>query len=182
MSEYRVIKKYPNRRLYDTVISSYITLEDVRRLIMEQVAIKVIDAQDAKKILRIVHYCRLLLSRSLTGPSLFSTDSLQQLIRSYGGAMQQMLSKMFEQGVNLFSEQQQILKNKPPIMLQSASQKDPMQLMAEYSQQANATMATTATAMGQSLCYTNATDASKNAMQPSHKLLAQLTKRVKTSS
>lgn len=133
MSEYRVIKKYPNRRLYDTVISSYITLEDVRRLIMDQVAIKVIDARTQDDITHST-LLQIIIDQEETGPSLFTTDSLQQLIRSYGGTMQQMLGKMFEQGVNLFSEQQQMFKKQSSEGFAATAQKDPLQLMAEYSQ------------------------------------------------
>lgn len=133
MSEYRVIKKYPNRRLYDTVISSYITLEDVRRLIMEQVSIKVIDARTQEDITHST-LLQIIIDQETTGPSLFSTESLQQLIRSYGGAMQQMLGKMFEQGVNLFSEQQQMFKKQATDGYASAVHKDPLQMVTEYSQ------------------------------------------------
>lgn len=133
MSEYRVIKKYPNRRLYDTVISSYITLEDVKRLIVDQVAIKVIDARTQEDITHST-LLQIIIDQEATGPSLFSTDSLQQLIRSYGGSMQQMLGKMFEQGVNLFSEQQQIFKKQTTESQSSPAYKDPLQMMTEYTQ------------------------------------------------
>jgi polyhydroxyalkanoate synthesis repressor PhaR len=133
MSEYRVIKKYPNRRLYDTVISSYITLEDVRRLIMEQVAIKVIDARSQEDITHST-LLQIIIEQEATGPSLFSTDSLQQLIRTYGGTMQHMLGKMFEQGVNLFNEQQQIFKKQTTDNAGAPAAKDPLQWMTEFTQ------------------------------------------------
>ncbi len=109
MSEPRTIKKYPNRRLYDTTISSYITLEDVKRLVVEQVPIKVIDARTQNDITHST-LLQIIIEQEENGPPIFSIDSLQSMIRSYGGSMQSMLSKMFEQGVELFSKQQALFK------------------------------------------------------------------------
>lgn len=133
MSEHRVIKKYPNRRLYDTVISSYITLEDVRRLVLEHVAIKVIDARTQEDITHST-LLQIILDQEENGPSLFTTDSLQQLIRAYSGSMQHVLSKMFEQGVGFFSEQQQMLNKQMSDNSTGWPQKDPLQHMTDFAQ------------------------------------------------
>lgn len=109
MSEHRVIKKYPNRRLYDTTISSYITLEDVKRLVVEQVAIKVIDARTQDDITHST-LLQIIIEQEENGPPLFTTSILQQMIRFYGGSMHPMFSQMFEQGMRLFT-QDQIEKN-----------------------------------------------------------------------
>lgn len=109
MSEPRVIKKYPNRRLYDTTISSYITLEDVKRLVVEQVAIKVIDARTQDDITHST-LLQIIIEQEENGPPLFTTPILQQMIRFYGGSMHPMFSQMFEQGMQLFT-QEQIEKN-----------------------------------------------------------------------
>lgn len=133
-AEPRIIKKYPNRRLYDTAISSYITLEDVRRLVIEQVHIKVIDARSQDDITHST-LLQIILEQEENGPSLFSIDSLQQMIRSYGGVMQHMLSKMFEQGMEVFSQHQsQIKKGMAENVDGVSSDKDPLRLMTELAQ------------------------------------------------
>lgn len=124
MSEPRVIKKYPNRRLYDTTISSYITLEDVKRLVVEQVAIKVIDARSQDDITHST-LLQIIIEQEESGPPLFSTPILQQMIRFYGGAMHPLFSQIFEQGMQLFTEQQAAL----------SQEHDPLNMMSHLTQQ-----------------------------------------------
>ena len=95
-SELHVIKKYPNRRLYDTEISSYITLEDVRQLVLKEVPIQVVDAR-TKEDLTYNTLLQIIMESEERGPSFFSTDILQKMIRFYGGSMQQMLRMMLDQ-------------------------------------------------------------------------------------
>ncbi len=132
MTEPRIIKKYPNRRLYDTAISSYITLEDVRRLVIEQIAIKVIDARSQNDITHST-LLQIIIEQEESGPSLFSIDSLQSMIRSYGGSMQEMLSKMFEQGMEIFSKQQVLFKGGVAETFEPQT-KDPLRLMTDIAQ------------------------------------------------
>ncbi len=123
MSEPRVIKKYPNRRLYDTTISSYITLEDVKRLVVEQVAIKVIDARTQDDITHST-LLQIIIEQEENGPPLFTTSILQQMIRFYGGSMHPMFSQMFEQGMRLFTQQQTDV----------GGEKDPLNLMSQIAE------------------------------------------------
>ncbi|MFO1256984.1 MAG: polyhydroxyalkanoate synthesis repressor PhaR [Gammaproteobacteria bacterium] len=102
MTEQRIIKKYPNRRLYDTAISSYITLEDVKRLVLEQTAIKVIDARTQHDITHNT-LLQIIMEQEEQGPPLFTNDILQQMIRFYGGAVPNLFKQMFEQSVSLFN-------------------------------------------------------------------------------
>lgn len=102
MTEQRIIKKYPNRRLYDTAISSYITLEDVKRLVLEQTSIKVIDARTQNDITHNT-LLQIIMEQEEQGPPLFTNDILQQMIRFYGGAVPNMFKQMFEQSVSLFN-------------------------------------------------------------------------------
>jgi polyhydroxyalkanoate synthesis repressor PhaR len=95
-TELHVIKKYPNRRLYDTEISSYITLEDVRQLVLKEVPIQVVDAR-TKEDITYTTLLQIIMESEEKGPSFFSTDILQKMIRFYGGSMQQMLKMMLEQ-------------------------------------------------------------------------------------
>ena len=78
MSEKRIIKKYPNRRLYDTAISSYITLENVRQLIVEDVDVQVLDARTKNDITRNT-LLQIITECEETTPPLFSTEVLQAL-------------------------------------------------------------------------------------------------------
>lgn len=95
-NELHVIKKYPNRRLYDTEISSYITLEDVKQLVIKEVPIQVVDAR-TKEDITYNTLLQIIIESEEKGPSFFSTDILQKMIRFYGGSMQQMFRMMLDQ-------------------------------------------------------------------------------------
>lgn len=108
VEEARIIKKYPNRRLYDTERSSYITLEDVRQLVVNNIPIKVIDARSEEDLTHTT-LLQIIMESEEKGPSLFSTDSLQKMIRFYGGSMQdmqQMLRTMLEQSMSFLGDTQ----------------------------------------------------------------------------
>ncbi|MBN9286655.1 MAG: polyhydroxyalkanoate synthesis repressor PhaR [Gammaproteobacteria bacterium 39-13] len=133
MNEPRIIKKYPNRRLYDTAISSYITLEDVRRLVIEQIPIKVVDARSQEDITHST-LLQIIIEQEESGPPLFTIDSLQKMIRSYGGAMQTFLSKIFEQGMDVYAEQQSLFKGNAAASVSQEDAKDPVRLMTDIAQ------------------------------------------------
>jgi polyhydroxyalkanoate synthesis repressor PhaR len=105
MSEPRVIKKYPNRRLYDTVESRYITLADIRRLVMDKVDFVVIDKKSQDDITRSI-LLQVIAEQEHAGEPLMSQDFLSQVIRSYGGAMQGFVGSYLEQSLKLLSSQQ----------------------------------------------------------------------------
>jgi len=105
MSEPRVIKKYPNRRLYDTVESRYITLADVRRLVTDKVEFLVIDKKTQEDITRSI-LLQVISEQEHSGQPIMSQDFLSQCIRSYGGAMQNFVGNYLEQSLKLFSNQQ----------------------------------------------------------------------------
>ena len=106
MTEKRVIKKYPNRRLYDTTESKYITLEDVRRLVIDGIPFCVTDKQTGEDITRNI-LLQIIIEREEAGAPLFTTDVLEQLIGFYGKSVQGAASNFIQQSLNLFSEQQQ---------------------------------------------------------------------------
>ena len=110
MSEPRVIKKYPNRRLYDTVESRYITLADVRRLVMDKVDFVVIDKKSQEDITRSI-LLQVIAEQEHTGEPLMSQDFLSQVIRSYGGAMQNFVGSYLEQSLKLLASQQQQMRD-----------------------------------------------------------------------
>jgi polyhydroxyalkanoate synthesis repressor PhaR len=109
MSEPRVIKKYPNRRLYDTVESRYITLADIRRLVMEKIEFVVIDKKSQEDITRSI-LLQVIAEQEHSGEPLMSQDFLSQVIRSYGGAMQGLVGNYLEQSLKMLAGQQQQMR------------------------------------------------------------------------
>jgi polyhydroxyalkanoate synthesis repressor PhaR len=109
MSELRVIKKYPNRRLYDTEISSYVTLEDVRQLIVDGESFEVRDARTGADLTRSV-LLQILAEHEDIGQPIFSTQLLTTVIRFYGDSLQGIIGSYLERSIQLFSEQQQQLR------------------------------------------------------------------------
>ena len=105
MSELRTIKKYPNRRLYDTVESRYITLSDIRRLVIERIDFVVIDKKSQEDITRSI-LLQVIAEQEHGVESLMSRDFLSHIIRSYGGATQGMIGSYLEQSLKLFAGQQ----------------------------------------------------------------------------
>ncbi|NLG76606.1 MAG: polyhydroxyalkanoate synthesis repressor PhaR [Xanthomonadaceae bacterium] len=118
MNESRVIKKYPNRRLYDTVESRYITLADIRRLVMDKVDFVVIDKKSQEDITRSI-LLQVIAEQEHTGEPLMSQDFLSQIIRSYGGAMQSLVGSYLEQSLKLLASQQQQMRDHMRAMMGS---------------------------------------------------------------
>lgn len=109
--EPRIIKKYPNRRLYDTTISSYITLDDVKLLVMEHVKFRIQDAKTGQDITRSI-LLQIILEQEEEGEPIFSSEVLAQLIRFYGDTLQGIVANYFERSLVLFAKQQQELQEK----------------------------------------------------------------------
>jgi polyhydroxyalkanoate synthesis repressor PhaR len=106
----RIIKKYPNRRLYDTETSSYITLADVKKLVLEQVEFKVEDAKTREDLTRSI-LLQIILDEETAGAPMFSSDMLSQIIRFYGNAMQGMMGSYLEKNIHTFIEIQKRLQD-----------------------------------------------------------------------
>jgi len=101
----RIIKKYPNRRLYDTLFSSYVTLSDVKDLVMSQELFHVLDAKTGEDITRSI-LMQVILEEEAHGQPLFSTQSLLHMIRFYGNSLQGMMAPFLEKNLNQFSDLQ----------------------------------------------------------------------------
>lgn len=125
MSDSRVIKKYPNRRLYDTVESRYITLSDIRKLVMDKVDFTVVDKKTQEDITRSI-LLQVISEQEHDGEPLMSQDFLAQVIRSYGGTMQTLVGNYLEQSLRLFTGQQAQMRDR----LRSMVGLDPMANMA----------------------------------------------------
>ncbi len=106
MASVRVIKKYPNRRLYDTEISSYVTLEDVRQLVQDGETFEVHDAKSGQDLTRSV-LLQIIAEREEQGQPLLTTQLLSQLIRFYGDSLQGFMGSYLERSMQVFLDQQQ---------------------------------------------------------------------------
>jgi polyhydroxyalkanoate synthesis repressor PhaR len=107
----RVIRKYANRRLYDPSESRHLTLDEVRDLVVAGEKIRVEDAKTGEDLTRTI-LLQIIVEREEAGRPLLSADLLEQLIRFYGGAMQDFLSTYLERSVGAFVDQQQSFQDK----------------------------------------------------------------------
>lgn len=108
-SDVRIIKKYPNRRLYDTVQSRYVTLPEVRDLVINETPFKVIDTQSDEDITRNI-LLQIILEQESDQDPLFSNAHLQDFIRYYSENSREGFSSFMEQSLNFFHEQQAIMQ------------------------------------------------------------------------
>ncbi|MEO7014186.1 MAG: polyhydroxyalkanoate synthesis repressor PhaR [Dokdonella sp.] len=106
MAESRTIKKYPNRRLYDTEISSYITLEEVRQLVVDGEKFEVRDAKSGDDLTRSV-LLQIISEHEDRGQPMFTTELLSQVIRFYGDSLQGFMGSYLEKSLQVFLDQQQ---------------------------------------------------------------------------
>ena len=105
----RLIKKYPNRRLYDTKTSSYITLADVKQMVLKQEEFQVVDAKSSEDLTRQI-LLQFILDEESGGMPMFSSDLLSQMIRSYGSAMQGFMGSYLEKNLEGFQQMQKALQ------------------------------------------------------------------------
>ncbi len=106
----RLIKKYPNRRLYDTKTSAYITLSDVKCFVLSLEHFKVIDAKSGEDLTRTI-LLQIIIEEETSGVPLFTPELLAQMIRFYGHATQGVLGKYLETSINSFSDFQKKLQD-----------------------------------------------------------------------
>ena len=109
----RVIKKYPNRRLYDTDTSSYITLAEVKTLVMENEPFVVRDAKTNDDLTRSI-LLQIILEEETAGVPIFTEQVLANLIRFYGHAMQDFMGAYLEKNVQIFMDLQQKMAQQTP--------------------------------------------------------------------
>ena len=109
MASVRLIKKYPNRRLYDTQTSTYITLADVKQLVIDQEEFQVVDAKSGEDLTRQI-LLQIILEEESGGVPMFSAPMLAQVIRFYGNAMQGMMGSYLEKNIQAFIDIQNKLQ------------------------------------------------------------------------
>jgi polyhydroxyalkanoate synthesis repressor PhaR len=105
----RVIKKYPNRRLYDTDTSAYITLTEVKRLVMKSEPFKVVDVKTNYDLTRSI-LLQIILEEEAGGAPMFTEAVLGNIIRTYGNAMQGFMGSYLEKNVQVFTDMQSKMK------------------------------------------------------------------------
>ncbi|MGF1526521.1 MAG: polyhydroxyalkanoate synthesis repressor PhaR [Candidatus Competibacterales bacterium] len=130
MSEPRIIKKYPNRRLYDTAISSYITLEDVKQLVLDRVLFRVIDARSSDDITRGI-LLQIISEQEERGAPIFTTEVLAHIIRFYGDTLQGMMGSYLEKSLQAFVDQQHLFREQ----MRDFMGKNPFSMMSELAEQ-----------------------------------------------
>jgi len=125
MPDERIIKKYPNRRLYDTEVSKYITVADVRNLVMRGDKFRVLDTTNEEDITRSI-LLQIMLEEESAGKPLFTANMLAQIIRFYGGTLRGLFARYMEQSLNVFAKQQQQVRD--------TLAQDPLQTVARMTQ------------------------------------------------
>ncbi len=127
----REFKKYPNRRLYDIQESKYVTVEDIRKLVLKGEVIRVLDSKTEKDLTRSV-LLQIITEQEGEGHEPILTNRvLEQLIRFYGAPMQNVVSKYIEQSIKTFLEHEQSYRQR----MQDFSPADPMGLMRKALEQ-----------------------------------------------
>ena len=137
----RVIKKYPNRRLYDTDTSTYITLAEVKQLVMASQSLVVRDAKTGEDITRSI-FLQILLEEEAGGAPMFTEAVLANIIRFYGHTMQGFMGSYLEKNVQVFSDMQAKMTDQsqhvtPEVWAKFMSVQSPMVqgLMGSYAEQ-----------------------------------------------
>jgi polyhydroxyalkanoate synthesis repressor PhaR len=137
----RLIKKYPNRRLYDTLTSSYITLHEVKDMVVAGTALQVLDAKTNDDLTRSI-FLQIILEEESGGVPMFSETALANIIRFYGHSMQGFMGSYLEKNVQAFLDIQQHMSEQskqltPEIWAQMMSQPNPFlkNVMGNYAEQ-----------------------------------------------
>jgi polyhydroxyalkanoate synthesis repressor PhaR len=126
----RLIKKYPNRRLYDTKTSSYITLADVKQMVLKQEEFQVVDAKSGDDLTRQI-LLQIILEEESGDVPMFSSDLLSQMIRSYGSAMQGFMGSYLEKNVEAFQQMQKSLQEQANRVYGDSS-RAPQEMWAQF--------------------------------------------------
>lgn len=101
----RLIKKYPNRRLYDTEESKYITLDDACQMVIDEVPFKVVDQKTGEDLTRSI-LLQIIMEQENSGESLFGNDVLSEFIRHYSESGRENFTGFLQASMKMFSEQQ----------------------------------------------------------------------------
>ncbi len=127
----RILKKYPNRRLYDTQESVYVTLDDVRGMVLNKDPVQVLDSKTGKDLTRSI-LLQIIAEQETEGHEpLLTNRVLEAVIRFYGDSMQGILGRYLEQSIMTFLEQQEIYQRRMRDVLNA----NPLKLMGKFADQ-----------------------------------------------
>lgn len=127
----REFKKYPNRRLYDIEQSCYVTVEDIRKIVLKGETISVHDSKTDKDLTRSV-LLQIISEQEGEGHEPILTNRvLEQLIRFYGAPMQNVVSRYIEQSIMTFMDHQEKYRSR----IQDLAGAEPMALMRKALEQ-----------------------------------------------
>jgi polyhydroxyalkanoate synthesis repressor PhaR len=129
MAEERLIRKYANRRLYDTHESRHVTLEDLRRLVAAGHRIKVIDDKTGEDLTRSI-LLQIIATQEQFGTPVLSTQLLEAIVRFYGNPIQQMLTRYLEHSIGSLLQQQNLMQQE-----MAKAMEKPIGPLAEMAQQ-----------------------------------------------
>ena len=107
----RTLKKYPNRRLYDTSQSCYVTIDNVRELVMSHERFRVLDSKSGEDLTRSILLQIIMEQENDAGEHVLTNEVLQQLIRFYGSGMQNSMAHFLEQSVSFFLNKQDVMRD-----------------------------------------------------------------------
>ncbi len=124
----RVIKKYPNRRLYDTEKSAYITVPDVLHIIRAGKEFKVVDADSGEDITRSI-LVQIITEQEGGASPIFTTDMLTRFIRVYDDTSQALFGEFLERNIKMFGEQQKRFQDQMGNIVDS-----PLQIMKDLTE------------------------------------------------
>ncbi|MFT5719891.1 MAG: polyhydroxyalkanoate synthesis repressor PhaR [Motiliproteus sp.] len=124
----RILRKYTNRRLYDTSRSCYITLEDVRGLVLENITFQVQDSKTGKDLTRNI-LLQIISEQEGEDAGMLTNQVLQQLIRFYGDSMSGMMGQYLEQSIGVFLSQQDRIRAQMESMMDVTN---PLKVMNKF--------------------------------------------------
>jgi polyhydroxyalkanoate synthesis repressor PhaR len=106
MAEQHLIKKYANRRLYDTATSKHITLDGIHKLIVQGHDVKIVDDTTGEDISRLI-LLQIIAEREQGGRPMLDTELLTRILRAYGNPMQDMVGEFLSKSFDAFIKQQE---------------------------------------------------------------------------
>ncbi|MDB4021190.1 polyhydroxyalkanoate synthesis repressor PhaR [Litorivicinus sp.] len=101
----RTLKKYPNRRLYDTFLSCYVTMDDVRHLVLSQERFRIIDSKSGEELTRSILLQIILEQENQVGEHILTNNVLQHLVRFHHSSKQKYIAHFLEQSISFFLNQ-----------------------------------------------------------------------------
>jgi polyhydroxyalkanoate synthesis repressor PhaR len=129
MENLRIIKKYANRRLYDTAISQYVTLAEIKKLVLSHVPLQVVDANSKQDITNQI-LLQIISEEESKQSTLFTTQALQHIIRFYDSSMRSWVKEYIDTLFNLFASRQEEMQHYMQQMLAA----NPVTVLAELTQ------------------------------------------------